>query len=204
MSIQPEDWGAEGRFEPAYGCKVFAYGGGAFTFESSRRFVEALRDFPLGDDDVVVVGFPKSGTNWLQITLANLYDQWGTTALTGGAVPQLDIPSREGFQGYEYSLAAASPRLMKAHCLYDHMPRAFREDGRGKVINIMRNPKDVCDSFYHQLDSLREYMGLTSDWNGFVESFANGNVPFGPWLDHVIGWLKKDQTTACCICFTKK
>jgi hypothetical protein len=170
-----------------YGIDVFLHDGLAYTNDTTLELVRNIEAFPVGEDDVIIVGFPKSGTNWMNVVLGNLYDHWETTKRTpGNMVPELSVPSRPavGFQGYEACIASPSPRLMKTHLPYPYMPRAFRE-GKGKAIFIVRNPKDVCDSFYTNLQPhLHEGWG----WDEHLDAFLRGTVPFGPWLDSVSGW----------------
>lgn len=176
---------SEGTFEPAYGYALFLHRGLAYSEFASRRFADLLEDFPVSEDDVFLVGFPKSGTNWLDVVVAHLYDHWQSTRISrNGIVPEISIPNLPdvGLDGLETCLASATPRLMKSHQPATHLPRAFRE-GKGRAICIVRNPKDVCDSFFNQLSGK-----LTFDWPLFVDAFAAGKVPFGPWLDNVLSW----------------
>lgn len=172
-------------YDSEYGMVVLNYDGLAWGPPTTVDLVERVKDFPLDASDVVVGGFPKSGTNWLQIMLANLYDDWGTCAITEHRrVPQLEYMAPT-MAGYETSIAADPPRLMKSHLPADRMPRAWREN-RAKVIYLIRNPKDVCVSFYHQLASFLQ--GPDADWDLWVRRFAEGKTIYGPWLDHVLGW----------------
>jgi hypothetical protein len=181
---------AEGKYEPEYGMKAYVHDGVAFPMSNSAALMQAIEDFACDSRDVTIVGFSKSGTNWVQAMVQKLYDDdWGTLKICD-VVPHIDIGSALGVSGFEYCIAAPHPRLMKSHSHYRHMPRAFREQKIGKAICVMRNPKDVCDSFYNQLDSLREQQQFAFDWPQWVEHFISGHVPYGPWLDHVIEWNK--------------
>jgi hypothetical protein len=184
----------EGRYEPAYGQIAYVHDGVAFPMSNSAALMRAIEDFECAASDVTIVGFPKSGTNWLQAMVQKLYDDdWSTLRASGGVVPHLDIGSLHGVYGFEYCETPQRPRLMKAHSHLRHMPRQLREQGIGKVLYVSRNPKDVCDSLYNQMDSLREQQGFTLDWTGWVEHFVAGRVTFGPWLDHVAQWLARGR-----------
>ena len=177
---------ALGKYEPDYGYEVYVHRGVAYSRFAWPEFIAAIEDFPLHDDDVMLVGPPKSGTNWLDIMVAHLYDHWGTTKISrNGIVPEICLPNIErlGFDGYGTCLRAESPRLMKSHLPSDHMPLAFRDHGVGRAVVITRNPKDVCDSYFNQLKP-----ALTLDWDQFVPAFAAGKTPFGPWLHNVLSW----------------
>lgn len=152
---------------------------------------EAVKKFPLDDSDLVLAGYMKSGTNWMQVVLANLWDDWGTCAITDRRqVPNLsganDVPH---YAGYDYCLRAKPPRLMKAHFSRHCMPE--RWPGHGKVIHIMRNPKDVCVSLYSEL---RDSIGLKDTFEEYFEKFMAGSIgPYGSYLDNISSWRRFDH-----------
>ncbi|MGE0385956.1 MAG: sulfotransferase domain-containing protein [Gammaproteobacteria bacterium] len=175
-------------FDPRYGMVVLDYDGIAWGPPTTVELVEAVKLFPCDSSDVLVTAFPKSGTNWMQIMLANLYDDWGTCAITPHRrVPQLEYDAPD-FEGHAMSLAARPPRLMKCHLPADRMPHAWYTE-RSKVIYMARNPKDVCVSFRHQLQALGSQV-FDGDWPSWVERFAAGRTIYGAWLDHVTGWRR--------------
>ncbi|MET0379372.1 MAG: sulfotransferase domain-containing protein [Spongiibacteraceae bacterium] len=178
----------EGKYEPDYGQNLYVHDGVAFPMCNSAALMAAIENFPCDPRDVTIVGFPKSGTNWVQAMVQKLYDDdWGTLKIAD-VVPHIDIGTYAGVIGFEYCVAAPHPRLMKSHSQYRHMPKVFREQKIGKAIYVARNPKDVCDSFYNQLDSLRAQQEFTLDWPQWVEHFISGHVSYGPWLEHVSEW----------------
>ncbi|GAA1002874.1 sulfotransferase [Acrocarpospora pleiomorpha] len=157
-----------------------------------------IRDFPLADGDVVISGFPKSGTNWMQVMLSGLWDGWGT--LSGGSrqVPNLSGKDRPGYRGYLACVASPSPRLIKTHLPVELMPRSWPE--AGKVVHITRNPKDVCVSYFYEVKGLRTHAAGSRYETGddfsihdFAEQFARGEVPYGPYTDNVIGWRQTEH-----------
>jgi hypothetical protein len=109
---------SEGRFNPTYGYDVYVHRGMAYSTYCSARMLDLLENFPVDESDVFLVGFPKSGTNYLNILVANLYDGWGTTRISrGGTVPEISIPDlpEQEMDRLETCLAAQVPRLMKSH-----------------------------------------------------------------------------------------
>ena len=56
-----------------------------------------------------------------------------------------------------------------------------------KYIYVTRNPKDVAVSFYYHTKRF-EYSDFTGDWDEYFECFIKGDVDFGLWFDHVLGW----------------
>ena len=178
------------QYREEYGAAVYLHEGVAYTPNVTPAFLEGIENFPMEDGDVIVAGHPKSGTNWMDITLAHLFDHWETCKITPNrVVPELSVPDDldSDFQGFNKCIAAPSPRLMKTHLPYNLLPRAFREDHVGKAIYVTRNPKDVCDSYFHNLKTV-----VNGDWTWeqHYEAFLRGTLFFGPWLDNVISWYE--------------
>ncbi|MCK9541444.1 MAG: sulfotransferase domain-containing protein [Novosphingobium sp.] len=179
----------EGRYQPSVGMIAYMHEGVPYPPAGSASLFEAIEGLPLDPADLTIVGYPKSGTNWLQVIVSRLYDDdFETLRRTGGIVPHVDMGSRPGFHGFESVVDCPSPRLMKAHCSVDRLPRAFRENRVSKVICVIRNGKDVCDSYYNQFSTMREQMQFTLDWPEFFDHFMAGMVPYGSWRDHTLRW----------------
>ncbi|MBV9511509.1 MAG: sulfotransferase domain-containing protein, partial [Caulobacteraceae bacterium] len=187
MSIGLEDLirADAGRFDPLYGMKVLLHDGIAWGPPTTVELVEAVKDFPLDASDVLVTGFPKSGTNWMQIMLANMWDDWGAYRLTGSRrVPSIEFIG-DGTDGYDIAIASAPPRLMKNHLPAHAMPRAWPR-AKSKVVYLTRNPYDVCASFFGQLQA--PGLEFDADWDNWVDRFADGRTLYGGYRDHLFGW----------------
>jgi hypothetical protein len=165
-----------------------------FIDRGTVQDLDDIKNFPLGDDDLLVVGFPKSGTSWLQVMITDLWDDWQTCGGEKRKVPSLHGKnSFEGkYYGYADALALVSPRLIKTHLHLELMPRRWPE--HGKVVHITRNPKDVCVSLYHELRHMRRTDPSAEvqadDFRSHVDDFLAGEVPWGPFTDNVLGWHK--------------
>ncbi|XP_077981393.1 sulfotransferase 1C4-like [Glandiceps talaboti] len=158
---------------------------------TNRKVIDKVLDVELRDDDVFIVGYPKSGTNWLQVLLTDICNSWGT--LQGGnhrRVPLLEVPTRAELAGMDQFVTAQSPRLVKSHLPYHLFPRQRLGSGC-KVIYIARNPKDLCVSYFHMLKGFRFL--TDADWNDHFIRFLKGKMWYGNWLDHVTGWLNHVQ-----------
>jgi hypothetical protein len=118
-----------------------------------------------------VVSFPKSGTTWVQeivylITNDCDFEKAKSSSIESRS-PFIDFPS----PGVKYIDGLQSPRIIKTH-----MPLTFLPDNvqnESKVIYILRNPKDVCVSYYHfaKMSTEAEYTG---NFRNFSSSFAEG------------------------------
>ncbi|XP_070578870.1 sulfotransferase 1E1-like [Ptychodera flava] len=179
-----------------YGSTMFRYKGLPLPIIVDTKLMEKVENFATRSDDVFIVGFPKSGTTWLQIALSMMYSNWGTCKRSKkGRVPVLDIPSLPGVEGHDKCVKASSPRLMKSHLPFDYFPKQAKHDDlskKCKVIYVARNPKDSCVSLFHML---RGYHFLQTDdsWDHFITDFIEGEVIYGSWFQHVTGWLENSD-----------
>jgi hypothetical protein len=168
-----------------------------FIDRGTVQDLDDIKRFPVEDGDLLVVGFPKSGTSWLQVMITNLWDDWKTCGGEKRKVPSLH--GRNAFEGKYYgyadALALESPRLIKTHLHLELMPSRWPD--HGKVVHITRNPKDVCVSLYHELRHMRRTdPSAEVQAEGFrshVVDFLAGEVPWGPFTDNVLGWHKMDH-----------
>ena len=65
-----------------------------------------------------------------------------------------------------------SPRPMNTHLPYRWLPTQHIENG-GKIVHVLRNPKDVCVSAYHHTKTSME-LGEIGDFKTFYdEIFMN-------------------------------
>jgi Sulfotransferase domain len=174
-------------YKDRYGMRVLDYEGIAWGPPTTLELVEAVKKFPLDPLDVLVTGYPKSGTNWMQIMLANFWDDWGHHVLTGSRrVPSIEFIG-DGTDGYDIAVSSDPPRLMKNHLSADRMPKNWRTV-KSKVIYLTRNPLDVCPSFYRQLQI--PALEFDADWDNWVNRFIAGDTLYGGWLNHVQSWHK--------------
>ena len=165
------------------------------AFMHPFRSYDEIRNFPLDEGDVLIQGYPKSGTNWMQVILANLWDDWSMLAGELKQVPHLTGRSdRPNYCGYSACLAFGTPRLMKTHLPVDLFPRRWPR--YGKVVHVIRNPKDTVVSFYHQVQGGLSQTHPESPFalpenatlHDFVLRFVAGTVPYGLYTTNAIGW----------------
>ena len=140
-------------------------------------------------DDVIVTTYPRSGTTWtLEITR-----QIHLAQLT-------PLPAQHPLKTQDHMISAApwinnynnmvhrnldsdpSPRVMKSHNHYCHV-NLLPSNTDTKLIHVMRNPKDVLCSAYHNT----LLVGLLLDYQGryaeFVQFFLAGKVESGSYWD---------------------
>ncbi|CAL1597803.1 unnamed protein product [Knipowitschia caucasica] len=154
-------------------------------------FPEGLKyweEFTFRPDDVIVVTFPKSGTNWA-LELVPL-------VLSGGEHSKEPTWERSFAMGHRTALymdldAQPSPRMFVTHFRYDAMPESFYRV-KPKVINVMRNPKDVLISTFHY-HKITEFHPTPDSLTGLQHKFLEGHIAFGSWFDHVKSWLNAED-----------
>ncbi|XP_044172185.1 sulfotransferase family cytosolic 1B member 1-like isoform X1 [Acropora millepora] len=155
---------------------------------------EALLDYVVNfqtrPDDVILVSYPRSGTNWMREILWQLYNNGEVSERkVFERVPLLerafDIKGQPGVR------TLPSPRLISSHLTYDVIPK-----GEGcKYIYIARNPKDVAVSYYEFMKAFGPSGGYNGPWEFFARIFVEGKVPFGLWNKHVLEWWKRKDNS---------
>nr|XP_014707665.2 sulfotransferase 2A1-like isoform X1 [Equus asinus] len=154
-----------------------------FTPELMR---EAWESFVFKDEDVLILTYPKSGTNWLVEIVCLICSKGDPKWIQ--SVPIWDrSPWVETEYGYNSLKDKEGPRLISSHLPIQLIPKSLF-NSKAKVIYLIRNPRDVLISgyffwrtsyFVKKAESLKEYF----EW------FIKGNVPFGSWFDHIHGWM---------------
>lgn len=141
------------------------------TFGPPGRNIEVI------NDDIYIVSYPKSGNTWVRFMIGNLYSKKNAVTFSNLEEKVPDI-----YQNPARSLKKLMrPRILKSHEYLD--PRY------GKVIYIVRDPRDVAVSYYHYLIKMRI---ITEDYPmiTYIDRFIRGELDtFGSWHDHVGGWI---------------
>ncbi|XP_066474222.1 sulfotransferase 6B1-like [Tiliqua scincoides] len=151
---------------------------------SSETFA-ALETMEARKDDVLVVAYPKCGTNWALHILNEMR-----------AAVYKDSPPPEGLQMLEFGSPEhiqemknqASPRVFTTHLFYDNIPRSFIEN-KVKILVVFRNPKDAAVSYYHFYNK-NPLLPNISSWDEFFQKFMSGEVGWQSYFDHALAWNK--------------
>lgn len=146
-----------------------------------------LQQFLLHDSDILLVGYPKSGTHWL----------WEMThMLLKGKPEHCRLPKERlmfSFGTQEFFETLPPPRLFNTHAPFKGLPLSVRTgQSKCKMIYVLRNPKDVCVSFYHHLKSQVDFE-YNGNFHYFIDLFLEGKVPGDSWFDFVLGWERSFQ-----------
>ncbi|XP_027287095.1 bile salt sulfotransferase 1-like isoform X2 [Cricetulus griseus] len=152
---------------------------------------EIRHKFVIGDEDTIILTYPKSGTNWLIETVC-LIQKKGNPEWVQSVPFWERSPWVETEIGYQALINKEGPRLISSHLPFHLFPRSFFSS-KAKMIYVLRNPRDVLVSGYFfwnktnlakNTDSLRTYF----EW------FLKGKVPYGSWFEHTRGWLSMRES----------
>ncbi|XP_048139510.1 cytosolic sulfotransferase 15-like [Rhodamnia argentea] len=151
------------------------------------------RHFEAKDKDILLVSQPKSGTTWLKALVFSIvnrsrFDTSNTPLLTSNhheVVPFIEHKLWPDLDGL------AEPRLLAMHIPYPALPESVqRSDCR--IIYICRNPLDtVVSSWHFLLETARSENQPEWSLEEHFETFCQGEILFGPFWDHIMGYWKE-------------
>ncbi|HTT25190.1 MAG TPA: sulfotransferase domain-containing protein [Candidatus Sulfotelmatobacter sp.] len=140
---------------------------------------KAERNFAVFPDDTFVVSYPRSGNTWTRFLIANLAypEETVTFANIERLVPDTSSQSNRALK------RTPRPRIIKTHQYFDHR--------YGKMIYVVRDPRDVALSLYH---FQRKYRQIPDDYplEASVNDFVRGNlisIDWGTWGENVASWI---------------
>ncbi|XP_068848028.1 sulfotransferase 2A1-like isoform X1 [Capricornis sumatraensis] len=147
---------------------------------------EVQESFRVKDEDVLLLTFPKSGTNWLIETVCLIYSKgdpkWVQSEPIWDRSPWVETKA-----GYELLKEKEGPRLISSHLPIQLFPKSFFKS-KAKMIYLVRNPRDVFVSGYFFWRSAK-FVKRPQSLEQYFEWFIQGNMPFGSWFDHTRGWM---------------
>lgn len=152
-----------------------------------RAYIKAItgckqRGLTVYPDDTFLVSYPKSGNTWTRFLVSNLIFTDEPTTFLNVERRTPDIYGHPDF----VIRRIPRPRLIKSHECFE--PRYKR------VIYIVRDPRDVAVSVYHECLKQR-WIPDGYPLAAFAERWADGHwePEFGTWREHVQSWLALRQ-----------
>ncbi|XP_032027410.1 sulfotransferase 2A1 [Hylobates moloch] len=154
-----------------------------FRSETLRK----VRDeFVITDEDVIILTYPKSGTNWLAEILCLIHSKGDPKWIQSVPIWERS-PWVESEIGYKALNEKEGPRFFSSHLPIQLFPKSFFSS-KAKVIYLMRNPRDVLVSGYFFWNHMK-FIKKPKSWEQYFEWFCQGTVVYGSWFDHIHGWM---------------
>eukprot|EP00058_Branchiostoma_floridae_P018005 XP_002603494.1 hypothetical protein BRAFLDRAFT_220182 [Branchiostoma floridae] len=149
-----------------------------------QESLEAVKMFEIRDDDVVIVTYPKSGTNWMYEVVHKILTGKKENITPVGL--EFWPPGKQ--PSYIQLRETPSPRLMYTHLQHQLAPPGLAAPVNKLIIVVLRNPKDICVSFYHYCQK-HAYLKNPESWEHHNRDFLDGKMVFGgDYFDQVLGW----------------
>ncbi|XP_054678679.1 sulfotransferase 6B1-like [Grus americana] len=163
---------------------------------SSPETLEALKSFETRTDDVILAGYPKTGTNWLDQMVKELestdakYTEEEMKERISAEKKLETFPRLEfGDPGvYERMKKLPSRRIIQTHLPPHLLPPSILQS-KAKILVLVRNPKDTAVSYYHFYNNMPVLPSFTS-WDEYFAAFMNGKLAWGSYFDHLVEWNK--------------
>lgn len=171
-------------------------------FINSRATEHLTQSWDTQANDVLIATHQKVGTHLAKKYLVELIRNGANLParhpMAGGDIGHAAVPwpevylSQENEAVWQEFLAATSdrPRLWYTHCANEDLP-CRRVHPSTRFVAVIRDPRAVVVSQYffwirHPLLGLNTNLDL----DRFVQLFAEGDLYFGDYFSHVLGWLE--------------
>lgn len=158
--------------------------------------IEEIKKMEMRDDDVWVCSFPRSGTTLTQelvYLILTLDFEKAKSVQLDDRFPIIDVKDDRFpyYRGVNFVEQMQSPRTVKAHAHYDFLPEQL-QNGKGRIIYLCRNPKDIITSYYNLMQWLDEVeLDEFKTWNSFFQAFVDGTALHCPWTRHVLKYWER-------------
>mmetsp|Transcript_16659 Transcript_16659/g.47803 ORF Transcript_16659/g.47803 Transcript_16659/m.47803 type:complete len:342 (-) Transcript_16659:34-1059(-) len=176
---------------------------------TSPQTVELCASLPLRSSDVFICSYPKSGTTWTQHIVLSLLVKSASKGRGGDDYLQYshvseyapfyevdghwDSQARDLNETIRTNHKRLGRRVFNTHLRWDMLPSAMEgaghtnDDTKAKFIYLLRDPMDVCLSFYCHLSNQMEG-GYDGTFQDFFDEWINGDIAFGSYSDHILSF----------------
>ncbi|KAL4230241.1 hypothetical protein ACF0H5_010627 [Mactra antiquata] len=154
--------------------------------------VEEIEVMDTREDDIWVCTFSRSGTTLTQeivYLLETLDFDTANSVQLDDRFPIIDVKDDRFpyYRGVKFIEQMKSPRMIKCHLHHFLLPEQLRH-GKGRIIYIARNPKDVLTSLFRLMQWGDGLMQQDGTWELFSDAFIAGTGHNGSWAEHVLGF----------------
>lgn len=158
--------------------------------------IEDIKTLKMNEDDIWVCTFPRSGTTLTQELVylietldfdkarsVQLNERFPVIEMLDDRFPYL--------RGVKFVEQMPSPRFVKSHLHFDFLPEQL-QNGKGRIIYVARNPKDVVTSFFNLYVWMDEgCLAGVQNWDTFLQAFVDGTVTYCPWPRHILKFWER-------------
>ncbi|XP_013400849.2 sulfotransferase family cytosolic 1B member 1-like [Lingula anatina] len=160
--------------------------------------IEALGQKTFSDDDIIVLGYPRSGSTWtmdmVQMLINCDFSELERNTNFKFRVDALELDFAPAYNGTTYHKlldTVRKPRQLRTHLAYDFLPLHMFHT-KARFIHITRNPKDVLVSLFHFYRSNKDLLGQwPGTWAEYFDMFLNKELVYGDWFDHTRGFWER-------------
>jgi len=170
---------------------------------AEKNFQYFNNEWEMRDGDVLLVSFPKTGTNWVtevvdRVLVQDLdeFQKLKSIPLTT-RVLEMTIPKK--FEIWDN--LPFKRRLFLTHMTSKMFDMNRLKKKNIKIIYVLRNPKDTLVSMYNFLKKLPPFQAeplkgmVHNGWSNFYTSYMNGCLPMtddkdGSYINHILTWFK--------------
>ncbi|XP_046569008.1 sulfotransferase 1C2-like [Haliotis rubra] len=149
--------------------------------------INSIKEAELKDDDIIICAYPKCGTHWLWEVIEMLVSGTLQHQKDVKETRMMEFLAKDGIE------AMPQPRVFNTHLPLRMLPKQVVEK-KIKCIQIMRNPKDACVSFFNHLRDTNPPYNYEGDFVEFTEAFLSEKIPFGSYSTYLQSW--KDEVAA--------
>jgi hypothetical protein len=151
-----------------------------FPIIFSRESIEFALNYKPENDDKFIVSYPKCGSTWTQQIICLIINNGIIQRQSDRENISNSILEQRGKESLNISL---KPRVIKTHFPFGLMPY----NKSAKYLWVVRNPKDVCVSFYHHAKARGQYQ-WTRDFHDYFKIWINEETPYGDYFEHVLSF----------------
>ncbi|XP_071955662.1 amine sulfotransferase-like [Antedon mediterranea] len=141
-----------------------------------------IHNFEVREDDIFVLSYPKSGTHWTLEIVGNIVCEGNKDKVNENyrSNPPGPIEFSDNYKKLN-SFLTEKPRVMMTHARVDVLPKQIFE-GKGKVVFMIRNPKDNLVSYWNFLKEY-QYLEEYEEWDSCFEASLKADMLYGNWFD---------------------
>ncbi|GMR41243.1 hypothetical protein PMAYCL1PPCAC_11438, partial [Pristionchus mayeri] len=170
----------------------------------SSESILSIKEMKFDQDDIVICCYPKSGRTWVSEILSALAHDGDIDLLRSiplvKRVKWLEWIGRTPNGPHSQLVGTGKKRIWATHLPLRQLPFSILE-GKCKLLNVARNPKDQAVSYFHMHRISKDHGLLTGNpigcsksenldltWDEFFRLHCSGSLCWGSWFDHVMDY----------------